>query len=64
MVMVGVGGSGKRSLTVLSSFLAQAKYITIKISKKYTKKDFKTDLFAAMFIAGTEKSHVIFQLSD
>ena len=38
--------------------------MTIEVSKKYSKKDFHSDLFQCMLIAGTEKKRVIFLLSD
>ena len=44
MLLVGVGGSGKKSLCSLSSIITNSKYQTIQIYKKYAKKDFKKDL--------------------
>lgn len=54
MVIVGVGGSGKRSICKLAALLSKAKYMTIEVTKKYTKKDFRADLFNCMLAAGVE----------
>ncbi len=54
MVIVGVGGSGKRSICKLAALLSKAKYMTIEVTKKYTKKDFRADLFNCMLVAGVE----------
>jgi len=64
MVMVGVGGSGKRSICKLAALLSKAKYMTIEVTKKYTKKDFKADLFNCMLVAGVDGLQVMFLLSD
>lgn len=47
-MVVGVGGSGKKSLITLSSALAQAHLDTIEPKKAYGKKDFKEDLLRMM----------------
>jgi hypothetical protein len=38
--------------------------MTIEVTKKYTKKDFKADLFNCMLVAGVEGLQVMFLLSD
>ena len=38
--------------------------MTIEVNKKYTKKEFRQDLFNIMFIAGTMKKQIMFLLSD
>ena len=47
-MLVGVGGSGKRSLTVLGSALAGCDRDTIEPRKNYGKKEFKEDLLRMM----------------
>ena len=64
MIIVGVGGSGKRSIVQLGGILTQSKYVTLEVSKKYTKKDFRTDLFNIMFMAATSNQHLLFLITD
>lgn len=42
--MVGVGGSGKQSLSKLASFICQFSTTGIVISSTYSLNDFKVDL--------------------
>lgn len=45
-LLVGVGGSGKQSLTRLSSFICQFTTVGIVISSSYNMNDLKADLQA------------------
>ena len=47
-MLVGVGGSGKKSLSELASVVSGAKMMKIEILKKYGKKEFRIDLFNIM----------------
>jgi dynein heavy chain len=55
MVLVGVGGSGRRSLTQLAAIVANIKLTTIQVTKKYQHKDFRIDIFEFLYAAGTGK---------
>ena len=48
-MLVGVGGSGKKSLTTISAALALAKVDTIEPKKNYGKKEFKVRLIQKLF---------------
>jgi dynein heavy chain len=63
-MLVGVGGSGKKSLTTMSAALALANLDTIEPKKNYGKKDFKEDLFRMMKKAGLENKSVVFMFVD
>jgi dynein heavy chain len=52
-MLVGVGGSGKKSLSELSSVLAGAKMMKVEPQKKYGKKEFRIDVFNIMLQAGS-----------
>ena len=53
-MLVGVGGSGKKSLTVMASALAGCELDSIEPKKVYGKKEFKEDLLRMMKKAGIE----------
>ncbi|CAK92427.1 unnamed protein product (macronuclear) [Paramecium tetraurelia] len=63
-MLVGVGGSGKKSLTQLGAVLAGCKIDTIESKKNYGKKEFKEDLFRMMCAVGIENRLVAFSFSD
>jgi dynein heavy chain len=43
-LLVGVGGSGKQSLTRLSAFIERMDYKQIELAKNYGEKDLKEDI--------------------
>lgn len=63
-MLVGVGGSGKKSITTLASALAGCELDTIEPKKSYGKKEFKEDLLRMMKKAGIENKRVCFLFSD
>lgn len=54
IMLVGVGGSGKKSITTLASALAGCELLSIEPKKTYGKKEFKEDLVKMMRLAGVE----------
>jgi len=64
MVVVGVGGSGKRSLCALATLLSKAVLIKIQVTNRYSQKEFRLNLFDIIMKAGCEKKHILFVLSD
>lgn len=44
MLLVGVGGSGKHSISRLAAFAANCEIFEIKITRGYNEESFKTDL--------------------
>jgi dynein heavy chain, axonemal len=47
-MLVGVGGSGKKSLTTMAAALSQGELATIEIRKNYGRKEWREDLFKLM----------------
>lgn len=43
-LLVGVGGSGKQSLTRMSAFIQRMEYKQIELVKNYAEKDLKEDI--------------------
>lgn len=63
-MLVGVGGSGKKSITTLASALAGCELDTIEPKKVYGKKEFKEDLLRMMKKAGIQNKRVTFLFAD
>jgi dynein heavy chain len=63
-LLVGVGGSGRQSLTRLAAYMGGHKVKQIALSKNYTFTDWRDDVRAVLHQAGTGKYQMVFLLSD
>ena len=63
-LLVGVGGSGRQSLTRLAAYMGGQKVKQIALSKNYTFAEWREDVRAVLHQAGTGKSQMVFLLSD
>jgi len=63
-LLVGVGGSGKQSLTKLASFICVYTPYQIQISSTYSINDFKEDLKVMHNKAGVKEEGITFLLTD
>ena len=63
-LLVGVGGSGKQSLSRLASFICQFKQVGIMISSTYGMNDLKADLQKFYTIAGIKDEGVCFLFTE
>lgn len=53
-MLIGVGGSGKQSLTRLSSYMLEIAYKQIEITKNFGSDQFKDFVKELMFTAGID----------
>ncbi|RHZ17115.1 hypothetical protein DYB37_003140 [Aphanomyces astaci] len=63
-MLVGVGGSGRKSLARLSAHLVHYAVVDITITQYYSLTDFKSDLQAIFGRAGVKGEKLVFLLSD
>jgi dynein heavy chain len=64
-MLVGVGGSGRKSLTELATAIAQFEIVTIEMKKGYSTRDWRDDMREKLFVAsGIEALPHVFLFSD
>jgi dynein heavy chain len=63
-LLVGVGGSGKQSLSRIAGHVCGYSTVQISVSQQYNMNDFKTDLQNMYSKAGVKQEGVLFILSD
>ena len=63
-MLVGVGGSGKQSLTRLAAFIGQLEVFQIKLTSSYNVNDFKEDLRAIYLKTGVKNIGTAFLFTD
>ena len=64
MMLVGVGGSGRQSLTRLASFTAEIDVFTIEITKQYRSVEFREDIKRLYLRAGCDNKATTFLFND
>ncbi|CAG7816608.1 unnamed protein product [Allacma fusca] len=64
LLLVGVGGSGRQSLTKLSAFMAGYDIIQISISRTYNQNDWREDVKKIMRNAGNDGKPTVFLFGD
>ncbi|KAL7391500.1 hypothetical protein ABVT39_010104 [Epinephelus coioides] len=63
-LLVGVGGSGKQSLTKLAAFAAGCEVFEITLSRGYSESNFRDELKALYLKLGIENKKIVFLFTD
>ncbi|KFG51661.1 putative dynein heavy chain [Toxoplasma gondii p89] len=63
-LLVGFGGSGRKSLTRLATFLVGFEIATVDVTRSYGVSDWREDVKAILVKAGGHRRHLTFLLSD
>ena len=63
-MLVGVGGSGKQSLTRLAAFSAGCEVFEVTLTRGYSESDFREDLKVLYTKLGLENRKMVFLFTD
>ncbi|CAH8587314.1 unnamed protein product [Heterobilharzia americana] len=63
-LLVGVGGSGKQSLTRLATYAANSHLFEIQLCRGYGEREFREELKALYLRLGTENKSTVFMFTD
>ncbi|KAA0188249.1 Dynein heavy chain axonemal, partial [Fasciolopsis buskii] len=64
MLLIGIGGSGRQSLSRLAAYICEYRTFQIEVTKHYRKQEFREDLKQMYWQAGVENKPTLFLFTD
>ncbi|XP_030578556.1 dynein heavy chain 2, axonemal [Archocentrus centrarchus] len=64
MLLVGVGGSGRQSLSKIAAFICEYQVFQVEVSRQYRKLEFREDIKKLYRLAGVDNKPTVFLFSD
>ncbi|XP_054907024.1 dynein axonemal heavy chain 2 isoform X1 [Poeciliopsis prolifica] len=64
MLLVGIGGSGRQSLSKLAAFICEYEVFQVEVTKQYRKQEFREDIKKLYRLAGVDNKPTVFLFND
>uniref|UniRef100_A0A8C1Q525 Dynein, axonemal, heavy chain 2 n=1 Tax=Cyprinus carpio TaxID=7962 RepID=A0A8C1Q525_CYPCA len=64
MLLVGIGGSGRQSLTRLAAYICKFTVFQVEVTKQYRKQEFREDIKKLYRLTGVENKPTVFLFND
>ncbi|KAM9425745.1 dynein axonemal heavy chain 2 [Pholidichthys leucotaenia] len=64
MLLVGIGGSGRQSLSKIAAFICGYEVFQVELTKQYHKQEFREDIKKLYRLAGVDNKPIVFLFND
>ncbi|XP_029381754.1 dynein heavy chain 2, axonemal [Echeneis naucrates] len=64
MMLVGVGGSGRQSLSKMAAFICKYQVFQVEVTKQYCKQEFREDIKKLYRLTGVDNKSTVFLFND
>ncbi|XP_041842513.1 dynein heavy chain 2, axonemal [Melanotaenia boesemani] len=64
MLLIGIGGSGRQSLSKIAAFICEYQVFQVEVTKQYRKQEFREDIKKLYRLTGVDNKPTVFLFSD
>ncbi|XP_037533396.1 dynein heavy chain 2, axonemal [Nematolebias whitei] len=64
MLLIGIGGSGRQSLSKMAAFVCEYQVFQVEVSKQYRKQEFREDIKKLYRLTGVDNKPTVFLFND